>query len=407
MKRFLASILSTVVATSVLLCGCAKDSSELENNKNNNSDRKYSEENYVLVSNGIFDVKANENYGDKMSFNEAATRLEEIQPMSENDKEFLLTAGGVEISATAARYANIACNDYYLSSGLSVEDNAEAILNEIESFYKLNTAVHLLTCEFKVGISDQDFDDISLSIDQFKEAYQDEYDTVFETYAYQTPYYYFYSQLYNIAYANLHDFIYGENGDQNLVNQIYDQTVQQLKDSDKIRAKHILISFPEDIEKDDKGNIPESAKAQTLEKANEVLSKVNAGEDFDTLMAQYSQDPGTQAYPDGYIFGKGEMVQEFEDASYTLEEGKTSGLVETTYGYHIIQRLPLEHKASILASDQYLELSYEDFSEKLSEVADGIKIVYGDEYDEKVEKFLADYMTEKEAQTSEQTESEE
>lgn len=52
-----------------------------------------------------------------------------------------------------------------------------------------------------------------------------------------------------------------------------------------------------------------------------------------------SEDTGLAANPDGYAFTTGEMVQEFEDATRALEPGQISGLVESSYGYHIILRL--------------------------------------------------------------------
>ena len=59
-----------------------------------------------------------------------------------------------------------------------------------------------------------------------------------------------------------------------------------------------------------------------------------------------SEDTGLAANPDGYAFTTGEMVQEFEDATRALEPGQISGLVESSYGYHIILRLPLAPAAS-------------------------------------------------------------
>lgn len=70
---------------------------------------------------------------------------------------------------------------------------------------------------------------------------------------------------------------------------------------------------------------------------------------FAQLADQYSEDPGRASYPDGYIFSSGEMVQEFEDAAAALAPGEISGIIETSYGYHILLRKDL---AEGLASDE-------------------------------------------------------
>lgn len=103
---------------------------------------------------------------------------------------------------------------------------------------------------------------------------------------------------------------------------------------DKITVKHILIGF--DMEED--GTVTDEAKAKAKKTAEEVLAKVKAGEDFDKLVDEYNTDPG--ASDEGYTFAQdGSMVEEFEDASFALEIGQTSEIVETAYGYHIIKRI--------------------------------------------------------------------
>lgn len=97
---------------------------------------------------------------------------------------------------------------------------------------------------------------------------------------------------------------------------------------DLVTVKHILVKF--DSEK--------AEGADAKKRAEEVLAKVKAGEDFDKLIEEYNEDPGLTE--DGYTFANdGTMVQEFADASFALQVGETSGLVETSYGYHIIKRL--------------------------------------------------------------------
>lgn len=103
-----------------------------------------------------------------------------------------------------------------------------------------------------------------------------------------------------------------------------------------IRAAHILIASKNE-------DSPES-KANALKKAQEIKAKIAAGEDFVTLARQYSDDPssknkGGELAP----FGTGKMVQEFEDAAFSIQkDGEVSDIIQTSYGYHIIKRLELK-----------------------------------------------------------------
>ncbi len=72
--------------------------------------------------------------------------------------------------------------------------------------------------------------------------------------------------------------------------------------------------------------------------AKEVLDKLNKGESFAKLAEQYSIDGSRKMGGDLGFFGRGMMVREFENAAFTLEKGKVSGIVKTQFGYHIIKR---------------------------------------------------------------------
>ncbi|MCL2571988.1 MAG: peptidylprolyl isomerase [Defluviitaleaceae bacterium] len=76
-----------------------------------------------------------------------------------------------------------------------------------------------------------------------------------------------------------------------------------------------------------------------LERSVELLSRIQDGEDFSSLIFQYGEDPGMDQFPDGYTFIVGDMVQEFEDAVLDMEIGELSGLVTTSFGIHIIMRV--------------------------------------------------------------------
>ena len=87
----------------------------------------------------------------------------------------------------------------------------------------------------------------------------------------------------------------------------------------------------------------EAAFAEILPKAEEVLAKAQAGEDFDALIETYGEDGGMNSEPAksrGYLVCDGLtlFVQEFQDAAMALENvGDISGLVKTSFGYHILQ----------------------------------------------------------------------
>ncbi len=83
---------------------------------------------------------------------------------------------------------------------------------------------------------------------------------------------------------------------------------------------------------------PEMTQEQAKAKAQEILQRVRSGEDFAALAKQYSADPASkeQGGELGW-FGRGAMVKQFEDAAFALQPGQTSDVVETNYGFHIIQ----------------------------------------------------------------------
>ena len=82
----------------------------------------------------------------------------------------------------------------------------------------------------------------------------------------------------------------------------------------------------------------EQEKVEIRKKTEDILAKAKAGEDFAALAKQFSEDPGSKdnggLYQD---FARGAMVKSFEDAAFSVPVGQISGIVETTYGYHILQ----------------------------------------------------------------------
>lgn len=109
-------------------------------------------------------------------------------------------------------------------------------------------------------------------------------------------------------------------------------TTQELEDyvkqNDLLCAKHILV-----------------ADEQTAQAVLSGLESVPTLDQFNALLTVFGTDPGMSANPEGYLFGAGEMVQEFEQGTRALEIGSyTTEAVKSQFGYHIIWRLdPVGH----------------------------------------------------------------
>ncbi|MFZ3136687.1 MAG: peptidylprolyl isomerase [Thermodesulfovibrionales bacterium] len=110
----------------------------------------------------------------------------------------------------------------------------------------------------------------------------------------------------------------------------YESHKDEFKTPEMVRARHILIKT------DPSASGEEKKKAK--EKAEEILKKIKAGEDFVKLATDVSDDTATKTNGGELgFFSKGRMVTPFEDAAFSLKPGEVSGIVETQFGYHIIK----------------------------------------------------------------------
>ncbi|MEY3564834.1 MAG: hypothetical protein RJA23_1004 [Bacteroidota bacterium] len=97
-----------------------------------------------------------------------------------------------------------------------------------------------------------------------------------------------------------------------------------------VRARHILFQFPPNASKED--------SIAMLTMALKVKAELENGGDFNALALTYSDDPSAKVNKGdlGYFTGL-QMVQQFEEAAYTLPVGSISDPILTDFGYHIIQ----------------------------------------------------------------------
>ena len=104
-----------------------------------------------------------------------------------------------------------------------------------------------------------------------------------------------------------------------------------------IEGKHILISPKTDDDMTDEEK--EKAEEKAKKEAEDIIKKLNNGEDFDKLAKEYSDDEGTASEGGKLTITYGEVVDEFWDAASKLKDGKyTKEPVKSDYGYHIIYR---------------------------------------------------------------------
>ena len=111
----------------------------------------------------------------------------------------------------------------------------------------------------------------------------------------------------------------------------YEQNLQRLSSKEERRASHILITAAKDS--------PEAEKKIARAKAEELLKLVKAKPaSFADVARKNSQDPGSAVKGgDLDFFGRGVMVKAFEDSAFSLKKSDISDLVESEFGYHIIQ----------------------------------------------------------------------
>lgn len=99
--------------------------------------------------------------------------------------------------------------------------------------------------------------------------------------------------------------------------EFYDQYKENFKTGEAVRASHILV--------------------QDKDQAQEILNEIKNGKDFAEAAKEYSECPSKDNGGDLGLFGKGQMVPEFEAAAFSLKIDELSEIVQTQFGYHIVK----------------------------------------------------------------------
>lgn len=260
----------------------------------------------------------------------------------DTDGLIMMTVNGIEIPFDEYRYVYNTVDAYMFSGGDPAywTQNADVfptLLDATEYYVLENNWGRLLAKEQGVELTEEDEAEIDQHMEEEKASFESEEK--------------FYEAL--DASGMTEDLLRRIISQQIMCNRAYkelyekegaplapsDDEIKSALTNDYRRVYHVLVAndhFADDEAYADATD--EELKEAARKYAEELLSQIQNGADIYEL-AQEADDPGMIDNETGYFFSYGEMVEPFEKASFDLDVGELSGLVETDYGFHIIKRL--------------------------------------------------------------------
>lgn len=128
--------------------------------------------------------------------------------------------------------------------------------------------------------------------------------------------------------------------DEQTAKAFYDQNQAQMQQPERRHLRHILIRAEE--------KAPAADKAKAKAKAEELLARIKKGEDFAKLASESSEDPGSKVRGgDLSWIAQGQTVPQFEQAAWALKPNEVSPVVESPFGFHIIQMLEKQEPTAV------------------------------------------------------------
>jgi len=113
------------------------------------------------------------------------------------------------------------------------------------------------------------------------------------------------------------------------IQSFYDSHREQFKEPETVRASHILIKSKPDADP--------ASKEEKRGKLEAIKKRLDQGEDFAVLAKEFSHCPSGEKGGDLGYFARGKMVKPFEDAAFSMNPGEVSGIVVTSFGFHLIK----------------------------------------------------------------------
>jgi peptidyl-prolyl cis-trans isomerase C len=116
--------------------------------------------------------------------------------------------------------------------------------------------------------------------------------------------------------------------------KFFDENPEQFDLPEMVRASHILIATRDPRTG---AELSPDQKAAKLKRAEAILKRARAGEDFAVLAMAYSNDTVSRAKGGEYQFARGQLVPEVENAAFSMKTNQISDIVTSATGYHIIK----------------------------------------------------------------------
>ena len=139
------------------------------------------------------------------------------------------------------------------------------------------------------------------------------------------------------------------------INKFYQKNKEKFQMPESVHVRHILVAKA--AGDDDKVKTEKKTKAEDLRK------QLVAGADFADIAKKNSDCPSKQTGGDLGVFTRGEMVKQFEDAAFSQEVNAIGPVVETEFGYHVIQVLE-RHGPKTLTLDEKMKGNISAFLEQ-------------------------------------------
>jgi hypothetical protein len=274
-------------------------------------------------------------------------------------------------------------DEYY--DGVSYK---ETVYSGTMDYVKLYTGIEAGAAELNVTIDEETDEDMISALESDVEYYgSGDEDTFWEYMAtmYITKDTYTYMNKVSVLYQRAFTAMYGETGE----NCPEADVLEAAEDDGYMQAKHILLKTVDD----DSESLSEEEIDEKYSQAQEILAMLDASDDpvalFDELMDTYNEDTGEADFPNGYLFTSSDMVEEFSNAAAELGEYEYSGIVESSYGYHIIMRLPIDVDTAPTAYASYYGTEYglryyvawELYDSVVNGWEDNLEIIYSEAYE--------------------------